>query len=157
MWQWRRFAILEGSETVGVGEDGPLSEEDRLDAPLAPPLEMVVRGSTGMVEAILRGVAYDMRLPIQVDESIGQTEFLRQFGILPEAQRAGYARLQALPGERTLVTLWIDEPEDQRDVAVFSAFATALVRQLARLDFLEAPGVEKAPIGFRRAERPNRP
>jgi hypothetical protein len=127
------------------------------DGQLVPPLEMVVRGTVAMVEAIAHGVAHDMRIPLQVDESIAQLDTLRQYGILPGAQRAGYLRLQLLPGDRTLVTLWIDEPGDEGDKVVFTAFTNALARQLARLDFFEAPGVPKAPIGFRHAERPKRP
>lgn len=128
-------------------------EHDEL---LLPPMELVLRGSVGMTESIILGVAYDMRIPLQGDETMPQTDHLRQFGIAPLAQRAGYVRLQSLPGDRTLVTLWPDEPGNDTDIAVFSAFTSALAKQLARLDFYDLPGVEKTALGFRHAERPSR-
>ena len=124
---------------------------------LIPPLEMTVRGTPEMVEAIVIGVAYDMRVPIELDDATPQLRFFRQLGMAPKAQRAGFVRLQAIPNDRTLVTLWVDQADDETDVAIFSAFTTALAKQLARLDFVDAAGIPKAPLGFRRLERPQRP
>ncbi|MHB1130987.1 MAG: hypothetical protein ACYC4L_01180 [Chloroflexota bacterium] len=125
--------------------------EDEED--LIPPLEVTVRGILPMAESLIIGVTYDLKIPVDLDDSITQTKFIAQYALGSREQRIGFVRLQSLPDERTLVTLWYDDPHSDEDLRSFTAFSGFLVRQFGRLGFLDPAGVVKSPLGFHRLER----
>ncbi|TAK33479.1 MAG: hypothetical protein EPO21_12955 [Chloroflexota bacterium] len=111
--------------------------------------ERWVAGNPEMLESAAWALARDAGCDLLPDPDAPETDHFRECSLLFDDESFGRLRVQELPNQQCLLTVWRAPNMAADSQELFNTFCSALATKLLRLGFAKDPSAQpKEPIGF---------